>query len=400
MRRGSITERAVAAGLALACSGTLFLAPATPALAEDTDLEALQEKAIAAGDTYQQAQDKLERINAQVADNQSKVEELESQLPGQQEKAALAIKAEYKLSQEQGNLISILLESQDFSDFVTKLYYMDSVTKSNLGDIEALSKASSELHDTQAQLESAQQAAQQESDAAKQAYEDAQQTAAAARKKAMEEAAARQAAYEAQQAAGQQDPTVAEVQKSEGTQKDAPKSDTAPSQQQTGASDNASDSGQRGTATETSGDSPSPTNAPSANTSSDAQKSNSTSSANSSKSPSSSSTSTSKSPNANSSAGSSASYTYVMASMYGEGDGFMYGTTASGDTVTPTSMGVAMKTMPLGTVIEISYNGKTVRAVVNDRGPYVGNRQMDLQPAVAHALGFDGVGQIGYRVVG
>jgi rare lipoprotein A len=96
----------------------------------------------------------------------------------------------------------------------------------------------------------------------------------------------------------------------------------------------------------------------------------------------------------------SGDFEYVDASMYGEGDGFMYGTTASGDTVTPTSMGVAMRTMPLGTVIEITYGGNTVRAVVNDRGPFVGDRQIDLQPAVAHALGFDGVGTLGFRVVG
>jgi rare lipoprotein A len=85
--------------------------------------------------------------------------------------------------------------------------------------------------------------------------------------------------------------------------------------------------------------------------------------------------------------------------MYGEGDGLMYGTTASGDTLTPTSMGVAMKTMPLGTIIEITYNGRTVTAVVNDRGPYSGNRQIDMQPAVASVLGFSGVGTVGYRVV-
>lgn len=94
-----------------------------------------------------------------------------------------------------------------------------------------------------------------------------------------------------------------------------------------------------------------------------------------------------------------ATYTYVQASMYGEGDGFMYGTTASGDTVTPTSMAVAMKTMPLGTKIQLTYNGTTVTAVVNDRGPYVAGREIDLQPAVAHALGFSGVGTVGYKVV-
>lgn len=94
-----------------------------------------------------------------------------------------------------------------------------------------------------------------------------------------------------------------------------------------------------------------------------------------------------------------ASYTYVQASMYGSGDGFMYGTTASGDKVTPTSMAVAMKTMPLGTKIQLTYGGNTVTAVVNDRGPYVAGREIDLQPAVAAALGFGGVGTVGYKVV-
>ena len=58
-----------------------------------------------------------------------------------------------------------------------------------------------------------------------------------------------------------------------------------------------------------------------------------------------------------------------------------------------------MRTVPLGTTIEISYHGKTVTAVVNDRGPFVGDRQIDLQPAVAHALGFDGVDTVGYRII-
>ena len=87
--------------------------------------------------------------------------------------------------------------------------------------------------------------------------------------------------------------------------------------------------------------------------------------------------------------------------MYGTDDGLMYGTTASGDIVTPTSMGIAMRSMPLGTVVELSYNGRSCVAVVNDRGPYYGNRQIDLQPAVAEALGFgDTVDTVGYRVIG
>lgn len=177
----------------------------------------------------------------------------------------------------------------------------------------------------------------------------------------MENAAAQEAAYEAQQAQGQQDATVTEIQ--EATQESS--SDSSSASADTQAQDTSSQTQRQDT----------PSQSSSSNSSSSASSSSSSSSA------------------------SAADYTYVEASMYGEGDGLMYGTTASGDTLTPTSMGVAMKTMPLGTIIEITYNGRTVTAVVNDRGPYSGNRQIDMQPAVASALGFSGVGTVGYRVV-
>jgi rare lipoprotein A (peptidoglycan hydrolase) len=38
--------------------------------------------------------------------------------------------------------------------------------------------------------------------------------------------------------------------------------------------------------------------------------------------------------------------------------------------------------------------GRTVTAVVDDRGPYVGGRQWDLNQNTAGALGFGGVGTV------
>ena len=89
------------------------------------------------------------------------------------------------------------------------------------------------------------------------------------------------------------------------------------------------------------------------------------------------------------------------ASHYGIDDGFMGGTCADGSIVTETSMGIAMRTVPLGSKVEISYNGKSVIATVVDRGPYHGNRVIDMQPAVARALGTveAGVVTVQYRVL-
>ena len=76
-------------------------------------------------------------------------------------------------------------------------------------------------------------------------------------------------------------------------------------------------------------------------------------------------------------------------SVYGIGDGFLYETCADGSVVTESSMGIAAPSwIPLGTQIELSYNGKTCIATVCDRGNFEQyGRTFDLQPAVAAALG-------------
>ena len=87
------------------------------------------------------------------------------------------------------------------------------------------------------------------------------------------------------------------------------------------------------------------------------------------------------------------------ASTYGIGDGLMGSGCADGSVVTEDSRGVAHKTLALGTKIQIVYNGTVVNATVCDRGPYIAGRDIDLQPAIANALGFDGVGQLQYRIL-
>jgi hypothetical protein len=79
----------------------------------------------------------------------------------------------------------------------------------------------------------------------------------------------------------------------------------------------------------------------------------------------------------------------ALASWYGGG-----GSLACGGWLTNSTMGVANKTLPCGTVVTIRYGGRTVRVRVIDRGPYVGGREFDLTEATKTALGFAGVGEI------
>jgi len=57
-------------------------------------------------------------------------------------------------------------------------------------------------------------------------------------------------------------------------------------------------------------------------------------------------------------------------------------------------IGVAHKTAPCGTLIDFTYNGRTLQVPVIDRGPYIVGREWDLTGATARALGFPGLGPI------
>jgi hypothetical protein len=56
--------------------------------------------------------------------------------------------------------------------------------------------------------------------------------------------------------------------------------------------------------------------------------------------------------------------------------------------------GVANRTLPCGTRVAFRYNGRSVTATVDDRGPYVSGRDWDLNQNTAGALGFGGVGTV------
>jgi len=57
-------------------------------------------------------------------------------------------------------------------------------------------------------------------------------------------------------------------------------------------------------------------------------------------------------------------------------------------------MTAASTTLPLGTSAKVTSveTGKSVTVKVNDRGPYVGNRIMDLSKAAANKIGINGKG--------
>lgn len=76
--------------------------------------------------------------------------------------------------------------------------------------------------------------------------------------------------------------------------------------------------------------------------------------------------------------------------------------TASGEPFDPYGYTAAHKTLPLGTQLMVTYGGRSVQVTVNDRGPYVGGRDLDLSQGAAEYLGLTaaGVDYVSYDVVG
>jgi rare lipoprotein A (peptidoglycan hydrolase) len=92
-------------------------------------------------------------------------------------------------------------------------------------------------------------------------------------------------------------------------------------------------------------------------------------------------------------------YAYTgVASWYGPG--FYGNLTANGETYRPGTFTVAHRSLPFGTRVRITNlnNGRSAVARVNDRGPYVGGRIVDLGHGIASHLGVTSSGLADVRL--
>jgi rare lipoprotein A len=82
-----------------------------------------------------------------------------------------------------------------------------------------------------------------------------------------------------------------------------------------------------------------------------------------------------------------------VASVYSTESG---GGIATGQKLTPETLTAAHRTLPLGTKVKVTNksNGRFVVVTVNDRGPFVRGRIIDVSPAAERVLGFSGLAQV------
>ncbi|MEP3212507.1 MAG: septal ring lytic transglycosylase RlpA family protein [Luteolibacter sp.] len=80
--------------------------------------------------------------------------------------------------------------------------------------------------------------------------------------------------------------------------------------------------------------------------------------------------------------------------------GLKRGTTSLGEKVQPWHLTGAHKTLPLPCLVKVTNveNGKSVKVRINDRGPFIAGRLLDVTPRAAKKLGFHGQGLTQTRV--
>ena len=77
------------------------------------------------------------------------------------------------------------------------------------------------------------------------------------------------------------------------------------------------------------------------------------------------------------------------ASFYGNKSGSK---TASGQRFNQNAMTAAHRSLPFGTKLRVTHRGQSVVVTINDRGPFIRGRVLDLSKGAARAIGLTGAG--------
>lgn len=78
------------------------------------------------------------------------------------------------------------------------------------------------------------------------------------------------------------------------------------------------------------------------------------------------------------------------------------GRTANGEHARASGLTAAHRSLPFGTMVRVTNqrSGRSVVVRINDRGPFIRGRVIDVTPAAAHVLGFSGLAPVTLAVIG
>ena len=188
-----------------ACALPSPFAGAHDAFAEDIDTnpaaDELQQEIERTSAAYFEASAQVESVKSSIEANEALVAELEAAIPAQQERSDAAASNLYKFQQRSGSLIDLLLNSENFFDFIANLDYLNRIAQSNIEEIGRLSEMRDELEAIRSDLEGQQAEAEARAAETERALQNAQATRLEAQRRVEEETQRQAEAEEAARAA-------------------------------------------------------------------------------------------------------------------------------------------------------------------------------------------------------
>ncbi len=180
-------------GIALSlCIGSI--AYPTTALAEGLEASGianLQQMEIEALESaYESALNRVADAKARIAENQAKIDKLERELPGQQERTDEAIREMYVMQRSKLRYLDSLLGAESFDEFIKRVDYFERVGEVNLDELNKLKTMLAELEEARVALDAAQQEADTQAEIAREALQTVQNERAEKQRKAQEESIA------------------------------------------------------------------------------------------------------------------------------------------------------------------------------------------------------------------
>lgn len=215
---------AVRAGLTAALALTL----AMPGVARATSLSELQASIDESNGAYNTAVAHANELQEQIDANEARLAQIEEELPAKKDAAAKSLRVSYKMQAGSGDLIQLLLSSEDFNEVISTLQYLEKITSHNNAAVEDLAQATDELEQVQSALASQKAQVDSEVQSALASLTEAND----ARDQYEAQIAAQQAAQVRQAAAQQQAPTQQHAAEQQGASggDSANKSDSSASQ--------------------------------------------------------------------------------------------------------------------------------------------------------------------------
>ena len=141
---------AVRAGLTAA----LALSLAMPGVAHATSLSELQGRIDESNEAYNTAVAHATELQDQIDANEARLAQIEEELPAKKDAAAKSLRVSYKMQAGSGDLIQLLLSSEDFNEAISTLQYLEKITSHNNAAVEDLAQATDELEQVQSALAS------------------------------------------------------------------------------------------------------------------------------------------------------------------------------------------------------------------------------------------------------